>query len=120
MERVYENGGDLKKTINAIEKSEDGKSVIRWLEEGTDTSGWLHILKKHITGEIPGGSKFPSSMNVDQVKELIYNSIKKGTKTETTDITGRKTILYEYIDEMGLKVKTIVGDNGYIVTSYPI
>ncbi|KCZ70838.1 hypothetical protein ANME2D_02863 [Candidatus Methanoperedens nitroreducens] len=55
MERVYENGGDLKKTINAIEKSEDGKSVIRWLEEGTDTSGWLHILKKHITGEIPGG-----------------------------------------------------------------
>lgn len=34
MERVYENGGDLKKALNVVEKSEDGKSVIRWLENG--------------------------------------------------------------------------------------
>jgi hypothetical protein len=36
----------LKKTKNVIEKTEDGKSVVRWLEEGTTGeggTGWRHI-----------------------------------------------------------------------------
>lgn len=113
---VAEKNGNLAKTLDVVK----GDTGIRWLEEGNSFSGWMHIVKKHITGETAGGTKFPSSMNENQVKELVLQSIRDGSETITFDSRGRKTFIYDYISPEGFNVKTIVGDNGYIVTSYPV
>ena len=90
------------------------------MEEGTHESGWSHIKKKHITGEIKDGSLFPKSMSEKQVEDTIFDSIVKSDPTKTIDPKGRISYIYNYVDENGLKIKTIVGSNGYIVTSFPI
>ncbi|WP_094229195.1 hypothetical protein [Methanolobus psychrotolerans] len=113
---IADKNGDLSKTIGVTKSG----SEVRWLEEGNSISGWTHIVKKHITGEIAGGSKFPSSMNQDQIMEIVLQSVKEGTETVTIDKKGRVTYLYEHLSPDGWTIKTIVGSNGYIVTSFPV
>jgi hypothetical protein len=113
---VAEKNGNLAKTIDIAKRSGE----VRWLEEGDLRSGWMHIVKKHITGEIVGGTKFPSSMDQNQIKDLVLQSIRDGSETISFDSKGRKTFMYDYIFPEGLNVKTVVGDNGYIVTSFPV
>ncbi|MDO9098225.1 MAG: CARDB domain-containing protein, partial [Candidatus Methanoperedens sp.] len=114
--KVAASNGYLKDTYGIIK--ENGR--LRWLEKGTSDSGWTKIKMKHITGEKPGGSKFPSSLSESQVKDLIYKSIEKGNWKEVVDKKGRKGYIYDFVAETGLRMRTFVGENGYIVSSYPI
>lgn len=96
MERVYENGGDLKKTMNAIERTEDGGSAIIWLENGKlgsasnskewikdkGGSGWEHIRHNHVIH--PRGNQFlrygEKYADEAEIQNLIMYSMKNGEK----------------------------------------
>lgn len=137
MERVYENGGDLKKTINVVEKTEDGGSVVRWLEDGKLGSaagkstwiydeggkGWIHIRNNHIIH--PSGNQFVQKFgseftDEEKIKDLILTSIKNGISEKKTDNLGRISYIYNTEIQSGKYLRTVVNEAGEIITSYPI
>ena len=93
------------------------------LRKGTNSWGWEHIRKKHITGEIPDGSTFPNIYGISdetEIKQLIQESIEKGTRSPD----GAKWI-YEYTPFEGKPIMRTVIDVGYpsyggITTSFPV
>ncbi len=113
MERVYENGGDLKKTVNAIDKTEDGKSAVRWLEEGNDRNGWLHIKNKHIDNGDFKNIGIPDN----EVESTIFKTIRNPEEVKNS-LKGQGSCYYITV---GTKlIKTVVANNGYIETSHPV
>jgi len=120
--KVVESNGDIGKTLGIVKRS-DGNVI--WLEEGLTEAeakamgktptGWKHVWEKH---GIDFDSKFGVSTE-DGIQNYIYDSIKYGIK-ETIPPEFGGGIKYIYEAQPGKKMVTIVGDNGYIVTAYPI
>lgn len=120
---IAANRGNLKETIGVAR--DDVLMQTRWLEEGltdaeaaakgytTGGRGWNHILEH--TGD------FKSKLGIsspEEIQKLVMDSINKGTMNP---IPASKGGGFEYVYEIaGAKLKTIVGSNGYIVSSYPI
>jgi hypothetical protein len=127
--KIIENNGNLGKTLGVVKMS-DGS--VRWLEEGLTVaeakalgrspSGWKHIFERHIKeyNDI-GSNQFanafdPTGLNyrsAESIQSLIYNSIGEGKIDLNTGI-------YYYKVTLKYAVETVVGSNGYIVTSHPI
>ena len=126
---IADKNGDLSKTIGVAKSG----SEIRWLEEGklvsasssniwkydSGGSGWLHIRNNHVIN--PSGNQFedafgPNYVDEAAIQNLIIDSITSGEKT----INGQNIwYVYEVPNSGGKKLSTLVGSNGYIVTSYP-
>ncbi|WP_346434885.1 hypothetical protein [uncultured Methanoculleus sp.] len=115
--------GDNTKTLTPTEilgvVKRDTTTV--WLEEGFQEGvkkgfGWIHIKKKHITGEVPDGDLFPTSMTEDEIKNLIYDSVRYGVPENA----GGGRIAYIYPVGDGRDMRTIVDPNRGIITSYPV
>ena len=106
---------------------------VRWLEEGKlvsgsnsniweydiGGSGWEHIRNNHVIN--PSGNQFkeafgPNYADEAAIQNLILTSINEGEK-----IIDGKNIwhVYDVPNSEGEKLSTLVGSNGYIVTSYP-
>jgi len=127
---VYENGGNLGKTLNIVE-SETGSVQHIWLEEGelgrVNTLGkdergfgWEHIKYNHIYHGDPKehfetvlGSNYATEA---QVKQLIYDGAKYGTQM------GSPGYLYKLYDVPGTSKQIRIGiyDSGKIKTAYPV
>jgi hypothetical protein len=127
MFEVFKIGGDtanLKEVLRLGRKSSD--KVTFWLEkgwagiieqQGKGGYGWKHIVKKHITQEIPGGTPFPSSLSQSEIQDLVIDSVKTGTEKVPNEFyktvtTGGKT--FEILTIIGHKARP-----GQIITSYP-
>lgn len=118
--KVAENNGDLGKTLGVVKRS-DGS--ISWLEEGLTEaeakvlgkrpSGWKHILEEHEDDFIKYGIS-----GENEIKELIYISVKDGSPQTIPIEVGGGTVYILYVTS-DKPITTIVGSNGYIVTSYP-
>mgnify|MGYP000932873437 CR=1 FL=1 len=108
---------DLSKVLRGVKRA-DGK--IAWLDEGDDTMGWIHIAKKHITGELPGdtGTLFPSSMTETGVKNLIFETFENPIMSETS----RGNILYyhEMVPPNGQYIRVVTNLDGRILSAYMV
>ncbi|NJD75615.1 MAG: hypothetical protein FIB08_00775 [Candidatus Methanoperedens sp.] len=125
MERVYENGGELKKTLNVIERTEDSGSVIRWLEDGTSTWGWTHIKRPERLDQIT--SKFGPKTE-QEVQEMIFETLKSGEIIKSKSLIGDK---YQYAKKFLAKdgslfeFSVVVSDRpigigrGNVITAFP-
>ena len=129
--RVYENGGNLGKTLNIVESETSGVQIL-WLEEGKLGSitangkdvggyGWEHIKNNHMyygkTSEHFDTVLGSNYVTEAQVKQLIYDGAKYGT--QKTDEYGR---LYKLYDVPGTNRQIRIGlsDNGNIISAYPV
>jgi len=120
--------GSLEKTLQVVKWS-DG--LVVWLEEGrlvsgkvdpwvkdVGGSGWEHIRHNHCIDTKPGGSDYegkfgPEYADENKVRELISNGAKYGQKVDTD--------IYHYVEpQSGKTLELIIGNNGYIVTAYPV
>jgi len=127
--KVVENNGDLGKTLGVVKRS-DGS--VRWLEEGLTKaeakalgkrpSGWKHIFEDHVKDynniELNEFAKAfdhtgTNYRNAESIQNLIYDSVKEGKIDPNTGI-------HYYKVTPTYAVKTVVGSNGYTVTSHPI
>jgi len=114
--------GKLDETLGVIKRS---YGTIVWLEEGINKQlpngkwtgyGWAHINDKHITGTIPGGSKFPDSMSPENVKLFIFTTIQNDQGLNQ----GVRTIYTRALPAPDGRICKIVVDDGKIITAYPI
>jgi len=95
-----------------ITKDKEDKLV--WLERGNEYGGLNHILKNHSEDfEIAFGIKG------DEISLYLYNAITYGTMVRSTlsKIEGGFDRIYEYDGDYYTFVG--MGDNGFIVTSFP-
>ena len=121
--------GSLEKTIQVVKR---GDGAVAWLEEGRlvsgnaaalgtvydiGGSGWIHIKNNHFQyqGHYQFAEKFGAAFeNEEKVKELIMNGAKNGQKIDTSGV-------YHYIEPNSDKsLELIIGDNGYVVSAYPL
>lgn len=92
-----------------ITRTYDGK--ICWLETGTASSGFKHILNNHPVSQF-------SSFNVSSelgVSSLIYNTVSTKTPVGTCGSGG---LVYSFGNQKYLNV--VISSNGYIVNAYNI
>lgn len=86
-----------------------------WIED-EGGAGWAHIKHNHV--DTPSGNEFaqkfgPKYEDPDEVKKLIIESIRKGEPVKDDG-----DIIYVY-EVNGKTISTVVGDNGFVVTSVP-
>ena len=119
---VINKGGKLDETLDVV-KYTDGSVV--WLEKGYNKQlengkwtgqGWDHIKGKHITGDIPGGSKFTISMSETDVQTFIYDTIQKNQVTEQ----GIRKVFTQNLPAPDGRVCKVVVEDGKIITAYPV
>lgn len=118
---IAENNGCIDKTIGLVKRD----NTVKWLEEGTTSAetskpaGWAHIFEDHIKDYNGPDNDFANALgsqyrSAESIQGLIYESIQKGTM-DTNDVGA-----YYYKVTNDKAIETVVGSNGYIVTSYPI
>lgn len=84
--------------------------MVVWLEEGNAASGWKHILKHK--------SEKPFAGKSDQtIQNIVFDTIKNPSKLKQS-VGERGNCYYKTIENK--IVKTVVANNGYIVTSHTI
>lgn len=106
---------DLAETLYAFKRGE----YVVWLEKGSDASGWTHIFNRHIKDYNGVDNEFAGAFgeqyrNADSIQNLIYDCVKYG-KEDSMD----SGVYYLKVNE-NKAVKTVVGSNGYIVSSRPV
>jgi len=88
---------------------------------GDDSFGWTHIWKKHVTGEIPGGSTFLAAYKVADertIRRLVEESLRYGLVEQAQGYTDRW--IYFYTPYPGRPPMVTIVDGGRIITSYPV
>ncbi len=76
LENVIKNGGRNLDEVKFVGK--DVRTNIRWVEKGTDRWGWIKIWKKHVTGEITGGTRFSvitKDLSETNIKNIIFDTV---------------------------------------------
>lgn len=111
--------GNLLRTM-AVVKGESGK--VFWLEEGNNWWGWIHIKKKHITGELLDdmGTLFPSSMTETDVKNLIFETLRNPCVSE---ISMKNSYLLHYhgmVPPNGKYIRVVTNPEGKIISAYMV
>lgn len=131
---VYENNGNIAKTLKAGARADNGKA--RWLEEGwteqeainagrKSATGWKHIVEDHVRDGAytdiskndfaaafdPTGTNY---RNAETIQELIMDCVMNGKVNPSKPIEYYKKVT----DTKAIRV--IIGDNGYIRTAYPM
>ncbi len=125
---------DARGSVNVGSESVNGITLLTKGEVVDDQGyGWIKIVKKHITGEIPGGTKFTdefteffSGKSDDEIYKIVQNWVQESLSVTSTQSGSRRIYLYEPLGD-GRKMKTIVesafdsnGDiQSRIITSYP-
>lgn len=95
----------------------DSSGQLMWLEKGNEKSGLTHILKRH---EIDFANKH--GVTQDEIPKHINTIIRDG-KLEYYKViqrNGRNCYERLYSKSNQYYLQTGVGENGYIVTAYPI
>ncbi len=112
--------GDSTKTVIPTKTLGVAKhdTAIAWLEEGDEIDGWIHIRKKHITGEIPKGTLFPSSMTEDDVKNLIFETFENPIVTELSQ--GNILYYHVMVPPNGQYIRVITNPDGKILSAYMV
>ena len=90
------------------------------LLDGDSRTGWEHIYKRHVAGTTAnrGTTLFPRALGDAQIKNLIMESLEKGTLESSHD-DGTKIYTYRP-KKFGIsKMTTIVTKDNIIKTSYP-
>jgi hypothetical protein len=108
---------EKKSTIQDIMQIAENEKGIVWLEKGKtgpNGTGWLHIEEKRIKT----GAFRNAGIDDAKIQETIFKSIIDNPKQPIPSKTGNG---FCYILEGVAKypIITVVGSNGYIVTSYP-
>jgi len=131
---ILENNGDVGDLLGVVKPTDpanlrhDGTAI--WLEEGNlktaagsekwvkdnGGTGWEHIRNNHI--QKPSGNDFARKFGHKyqdeyNIKSLIMESVKNGEP-----VLHDGDIIYVYHVDGGT-ISTVVGDNGYIITSVP-
>ncbi len=130
--KVIEQNGNIERTLNAVKRA-DGK--VFWLEEGTESTGWLHIFNRRIKNYndvSKEGNQFAYAFDrhgtnyrdAESIQNLIYACVKNGVK-DPDDFAYYMKVT----DEHAIKVvhgRTVVlpdgtiKESGYIITAYPV
>ncbi|WP_292349949.1 PKD domain-containing protein [Methanoregula sp. PtaU1.Bin006] len=123
---VYENNGNIVKTLKAGERS--GTTKVFWLEEGklgsaegattwvrdNGGSGWAHIKNNHYDKDDFKNAFGSSYESEESVQNLILDCTKNGINDPSDTV-----VYYKKITDTNV-IKVVTGDNGYIRTSYPL
>ena len=126
---VYNQRGNLAKTLEVIKRG-DGK--VFWLEKGKlgtakgtvlgtvkdiGGSGWIHLKNNHVVyKDVNNFADVFGEVYRDgsRIKELIMDGAKYGQKVNNDGV-------YHYVEPNSGKILLLViGNNGYIVTAYPL
>ena len=92
--------------VIAISKTRENKII--WLEKGNSQSGYTHIVERHLNDFAERGiADIPKFLN----KILETEPVKSGT--------NKKGNFADYVFN-GKKFRLAYGNNGYIVSFYPI
>lgn len=91
------------------------------LLDGNSSTGWDHINKRHVTGTAAtkGTTLFPKSLSDAQIKNLIMESLQKGT-LKSTHSDGTKVYTYNPQKYGISEMTTVVTKDNIIKTSYPV
>ncbi|WP_292394513.1 hypothetical protein [Methanoculleus sp. UBA303] len=110
-------GTDLSKVLRGVKRA-DGNMA--WLDEGDDAEGWIKIVKKHITGELPGdpGTLFPSSMTETDVKNLIFETFENPITSELSK--GNILYYHEMVPPNGQYIRVVTNPDGRILSAYMV
>ncbi|WP_440772486.1 hypothetical protein [Natronorubrum sp. DTA28] len=134
---VARNGDVSETRLMARGPDESGSFQVRWLENGDLDRGWTHIEARHIrgtqkidekdatsifpTGKEVKGERMPNTISQNEVIDMTYDAIKRGTPTQQ----GQKTRYYfEPVDagypNSGIDdMQVLVLSDGTIETAYP-
>lgn len=90
------------------------------LLDGDSRTGWEHIYNRHVAGTTAnrGTTLFPRALGDAQIKNLIMESLEKGT-LESTHLDGTKIYTYRPRKYGISEMTTIVTKDNIIRTSYP-
>ncbi|MDO8647853.1 MAG: sialidase family protein [Candidatus Diapherotrites archaeon] len=128
LEGVIKNGGKDLEVVKYAGK--DSSSAVRWIEKGTNDWGWQHLWKKHVTGEISGGTRFSavtSNVSESNIKKLVFDTVgdSGSIKKESSKVYCyfSKAIVNGYriivVVDKGIDSGVGFGKNGAIKTAYP-
>jgi len=97
-------------SIVDIQRLPDGR--IAWLEVGDVGSGLAHILKRHSADF--ANKQIPPA----QVSNIIFRVLQQGKVVgHAGDGTPIRALM---INGNSVRVKVVLGSNGYIVSAYPV
>jgi len=90
------------------------------LLDGNSSTGWEHIYKRHVAGTTAnrGTTLFPRALGDAQIKNLIMESLEKGTLKSTHE-NGMKIFTYRPRKYGISEMTTVVTKDNIIKTSYP-
>lgn len=90
------------------------------LLDGNSGTGWEHIYKRHVAGTTAnrGTTLFPRALGDAQIKNLIMESLEKGTLKSTHE-NGMKIYTYRPRKYGISEMTTVVTKDNIIKTSYP-
>jgi len=90
------------------------------LLDGNSGTGWEHIYKRHVAGTTAnrGTTLFPRALGDAQIKNLIMESLEKGTLNSTHE-NGMKIYKYRPRKYGISEMTTVVTKDNIIKTSYP-
>ncbi|MCR8854592.1 hypothetical protein [Lysinibacillus fusiformis] len=91
------------------------------LMEGNSSTGWEHIYKRHVSGKAAtkGTTLFPKALGDSQIKNLVMESLEKGT-LQSTHSNGTRVYTYNP-NKYGIsEMTTVVTKDNIIKTSYPV
>jgi len=130
---VYENNGNIAKTLKAGARTDNGKTI--WLEKGLTksdagltgkkASGWMHIEEERIGGgayDDLSKNQFaaafdPSGTNYQDAAS-IQNLIIDCAKTGVPHPNPAKNMIYMKVTDTKA-IGVAVSKNGYIITAFP-
>lgn len=90
------------------------------LLDGNSSTGWDHIYKRHVSGTsaTKGTTLFPKALGDAQIKNLVMESLEKGT-LKSTHTDGTKVYTYNPKKHGISEMTTVVTKDNIIKTSYP-
>lgn len=95
----------------------DSTGQIMWLEKGNSKAGLKHIITRH-------AADFKRKFGIDEesIDKKLYDIVKTGTviSQKTRKIRGRESYEKTYKYQGAYYVLLAVGNNGFIVSAYPV
>lgn len=111
--RLVNSVMEQKSTIKNIMEIAENKNGVVWLEKGNETAGWTHIVE----GKIKTGAFRNAGIKDNVVQETIFKSVTNPTKTIPSITSNGFCYVLEGVAKY--PIITMVGSNGFIVTSHP-
>jgi hypothetical protein len=117
------NGDEVQSILRAFDSNTliramvdtSGNQVL--LTSGNNKRGLLHIISRHLTGDIDGSytSFFSNRLKVGDVTDLIAQTVQNGGRT----LQDNGNWLYRWYNETWGWINVVVDENGEVISAFP-